>query len=121
MKKSMLIQPGQLSLEQLHAIHPQQVSIEFAASARTSIPTESLTKLQRNLILPHCTGTGPLPDDATVGLILALKVDIAARGPGSRAATLPAGCFANACMPDISTQDSRPTTPSHASYESEVL
>jgi histidine ammonia-lyase len=78
MEKSMLIQPDQLSLEKLRAINQQQVSIELAASARTSIATESLNKLQCNLILPHCTGTGPLLDDATVGLTLALKVDIAA-------------------------------------------
>lgn len=78
MKKSMLIQPGQLSLEELRAINQQKVSIELAASARTSIATESLTKLQRNLTLSHCTDTGPLLDDATVGLTLALKVDIAA-------------------------------------------
>ena len=108
----LLLTPGQLSLDQLRAIHQRQVAIEldpsclpiiqastqtvadiiadartvygintgFGLLARTSIPTESLALLQRNLILSHCTGTGPLLDDATVGLIMALKVTSLARG-----------------------------------------
>ena len=112
MTHALVIQPGQLSLAQLRAIHQQQapfdldpacqVQIEesartieailasertvygintgFGLLARTSIPRESLATLQRNLLLSHCTGTGPLLDDATVGLILALKVSSLARG-----------------------------------------
>ncbi|NQD91508.1 histidine ammonia-lyase [Pseudomonas sp. CrR25] len=112
MPHALVIQPGQLSLEQLRAIHQHQVpfsldpacrvqieesarTIEailasertvygintgFGLLARTSIPRESLATLQRNLLLSHCTGTGPLLDDATVGLILALKVSSLARG-----------------------------------------
>jgi histidine ammonia-lyase len=56
------------------------INTGFGLLARTSIPAESLIRLQRNLLLSHCTGTGPLLDDATVGLILALKVASLARG-----------------------------------------
>ncbi|WP_397448441.1 histidine ammonia-lyase [Pseudomonas sp. NA-150] len=56
------------------------INTGFGLLARTSIPTESLAKLQRNLLLSHCTGTGPLLDDASVGLIMALKVGSLARG-----------------------------------------
>ncbi|WP_213875338.1 histidine ammonia-lyase [Pseudomonas sp. dw_358] len=56
------------------------INTGFGLLARTSIPTESLAKLQRNLLLSHCTGTGPLLDDASVGLIIALKVASLARG-----------------------------------------
>lgn len=56
------------------------INTGFGLLARTKIPTESLTKLQRNLLLSHCTGTGPLLDDASVGLIMALKVGSLARG-----------------------------------------
>jgi len=112
MSHSLLLQPGQLSLDHLRAIYQQQCPIElepaakavvdtsnrtvleiiankrtvygintgFGLLARTSIPTESLAKLQRNLLLSHCTGTGPLLDDASVGLIMALKVGSLARG-----------------------------------------
>ncbi|WP_374443012.1 histidine ammonia-lyase [Pseudomonas panipatensis] len=56
------------------------INTGFGLLARTSIAADQLTRLQRNLILSHCTGTGPLLDDATVGLILALKVASLARG-----------------------------------------
>ncbi|GGJ91983.1 histidine ammonia-lyase [Pseudomonas matsuisoli] len=56
------------------------INTGFGLLARTSIPHESLATLQRNLILSHCTGTGPLLDDASVGLIMALKVTSLARG-----------------------------------------
>ena len=56
------------------------INTGFGLLARTSIPDESLAKLQRNLLLSHCTGTGPLLDDASVGLIMALKVASLARG-----------------------------------------
>jgi histidine ammonia-lyase len=56
------------------------INTGFGLLARTSIATESLAKLQRNLLLSHCTGTGPLLDDASVGLILALKMASLARG-----------------------------------------
>src|SRR5471032_3714176 len=56
------------------------INTGFGLLARASIATESLAKLQRNLLLSHCTGTGPLLDDASVGLIMALKVGSLARG-----------------------------------------
>ncbi|CDF86707.1 histidine ammonia-lyase [Pseudomonas knackmussii B13] len=56
------------------------INTGFGLLARTSIPGDQLTKLQRNLLLSHCTGTGPLLDDATVGLIMALKAASLARG-----------------------------------------
>ncbi|MFG9006954.1 histidine ammonia-lyase [Pseudomonas aeruginosa] len=56
------------------------INTGFGLLARTSIPTDSLAKLQRNLLLSHSTGTGPLLDDKTVGLIMALKVTSLARG-----------------------------------------
>lgn len=56
------------------------INTGFGLLARTSIPDQSLAKLQRNLLLSHCTGTGPLLDDASVGLIMALKVASLARG-----------------------------------------
>lgn len=56
------------------------INTGFGLLARTSIPTDSLARLQRNLLLSHCTGTGPLLDDASVGLIMALKVGSLARG-----------------------------------------
>lgn len=56
------------------------INTGFGLLARTSIAEDSLAKLQRNLLLSHCTGTGPLLDDATVGLVMALKVASLARG-----------------------------------------
>ncbi len=56
------------------------VNTGFGLLARTSIPADSLAALQRNLVLSHCTGTGPLLDDACVGLILTLKIASLARG-----------------------------------------
>lgn len=56
------------------------ITTGFGLLARTSIPADSLARLQRNLLLSHCTGTGPLLDDASVGLIMALKVASLARG-----------------------------------------
>ncbi|MBO3278137.1 histidine ammonia-lyase [Pseudomonas schmalbachii] len=112
MTHSLLITPGQLTLDQLRAIHQRSADIQldpacraaieasartvneiiasqrtvygintgFGLLARTSIPDDQLVTLQRNLLLSHCTGTGPLLDDATVGLILALKMTSLARG-----------------------------------------
>ncbi|MCP1645129.1 histidine ammonia-lyase [Pseudomonas citronellolis] len=56
------------------------INTGFGLLARTSIPEDSLVTLQRNLILSHCTGTGPLLDDASVALIMALKIGSLARG-----------------------------------------
>src|SRR2546423_11062045 len=52
----------------------------FGRLSQTRIPTAELEALQTNIILSHAAGTGPLLDDATVRLTLALKIDSLARG-----------------------------------------
>ncbi len=56
------------------------VNTGFGLLARTSISPDNLKTLQRNLVLSHSAGTGPLLDDATVRLILALKIAALAQG-----------------------------------------
>jgi len=56
------------------------VNTGFGLLAQQTIPPEQLRLLQRNLVLSHCAGTGPLLEDATVRLILALKIASLARG-----------------------------------------
>ena len=56
------------------------VNTGFGLLARESIPRDKLATLQTNLVLSHCVGTGPLLDDAVVGLIIALKIASLARG-----------------------------------------
>jgi histidine ammonia-lyase len=56
------------------------INTGFGLLARTSIAEDQLATLQRNLILSHCTGTGPKLDDASVALIMALKIGSLARG-----------------------------------------
>ncbi len=56
------------------------INTGFGKLAHASIATDQLGELQTRLILSHCTGTGPFLDDATVRLILALKVAALARG-----------------------------------------
>jgi histidine ammonia-lyase len=56
------------------------VNTGFGLLARESIPRAELERLQRNLVLSHAAGTGPLIADATVRLILALKLASLARG-----------------------------------------
>ncbi|GGM16753.1 histidine ammonia-lyase [Pseudomonas asuensis] len=112
MHPTLVIQPGQFTLDDLRTVYQQQVAVSLDSSchavieqstqtirdiiasertvygintgfgllARTSIPTPSLATLQRNLILSHCTGTGQLLDDASVGLIMVLKIGSLARG-----------------------------------------
>ena len=48
--------------------------------ASQRIGRDQLALLQRNLILSHSAGTGPLLDDAVVRLVLALKAIGLARG-----------------------------------------
>jgi len=52
----------------------------FGLLAQTRIPPERLGDLQRNLVLSHATGVGPLLDDAVVRLALVLKLVSLARG-----------------------------------------
>jgi histidine ammonia-lyase len=56
------------------------VNTGFGRLAQTTIPTDRLSELQQNLILSHGTGVGPLLDDATVRLILLLKINALGRG-----------------------------------------
>jgi histidine ammonia-lyase len=62
------------------------INTGFGLLAKTRIPDDQLQQLQRNLILSHSVGTGPLLDDAIVRLALALKVGSLARGHSGRAA-----------------------------------
>ena len=50
------------------------INTGFGLLAQTRIEDEQLALLQRNLVLSHCSGVGPLIDAATVRLIIALKV-----------------------------------------------
>jgi len=52
----------------------------FGLLAQTRIPPERLADLQRNLVLSHATGLGPLLDDSVVRLALVLKLVSLARG-----------------------------------------
>ena len=56
------------------------INTGFGKLAKTHIPDAQLERLQANLVRSHAVGTGALLDDATVGLILALKAASLARG-----------------------------------------
>jgi histidine ammonia-lyase len=56
------------------------VNTGFGRLARTPIPRDKLTELQRNLVLSHSVGTGPLLPDDVVRTILVLKAAALARG-----------------------------------------
>jgi histidine ammonia-lyase len=56
------------------------VNTGFGKLAQTRISRERLAELQTNLVLSHCTGTGPLVEKGVVRLILALKAMGLARG-----------------------------------------
>jgi histidine ammonia-lyase len=56
------------------------INTGFGRLSQTRIPSEELEQLQLNIVLSHAAGTGPLLDDATVRLILALKVTSLAAG-----------------------------------------
>jgi histidine ammonia-lyase len=56
------------------------VNTGFGKLASTRIGEGDLAALQRNLILSHCTGSGPELDPETIRLVLALKVIGLARG-----------------------------------------
>ncbi|HYE48871.1 MAG TPA: histidine ammonia-lyase [Azospirillaceae bacterium] len=56
------------------------INTGFGLLAKTRIPNDRLSQLQRNLVLSHAVGTGePLPD-AVVRLVLVLKLASLARG-----------------------------------------
>ena len=56
------------------------VNTGFGLLANTSIAREDLDALQRNLVLSHACGVGPLLDDDVVRLILVLKAASLSRG-----------------------------------------
>ena len=56
------------------------INTGFGRLSQTRIPREELRQLQTNIVLSHAAGTGPLLDDATVRLVIALKVASLARG-----------------------------------------
>ena len=56
------------------------VNTGFGKLASVRISTENVAKLQRNLILSHCAGTGDLLPDSVVRLAMALKIFSLSRG-----------------------------------------
>ncbi|MET0638379.1 MAG: aromatic amino acid lyase, partial [Hyphomicrobium sp.] len=56
------------------------VNTGFGKLASVRIDDEQLGDLQRNLILSHCAGTGPLLDDSIVHLIMVMKANALAQG-----------------------------------------
>jgi histidine ammonia-lyase len=56
------------------------INTGFGRLSQTRIEAGELEELQSNIVLSHAAGTGPLLDDATVRLILALKVVALAAG-----------------------------------------
>ncbi|HUQ75854.1 MAG TPA: histidine ammonia-lyase [Burkholderiales bacterium] len=56
------------------------INTGFGRLSQTRIADAELEELQRNIVLSHAAGTGPLLDDATVRLTLALKIESLARG-----------------------------------------
>src|SRR5262249_6093145 len=78
------IDPGALpALEQAHALTARLAAAEapaygintgFGLLAQTRIAPAQRTLLQRNIILSHSAGVGPLLDDSVVRLTLVLKL-----------------------------------------------
>ena len=56
------------------------INTGFGLLAQTRIPASQRTLLQRNIILSHSTGVGPLLDDSIVRLVLVLKLASLSRG-----------------------------------------
>ena len=56
------------------------INTGFGRLSQTRIPADELEALQTNIVLSHAAGTGPLLDDPTVRLILALKIFSLASG-----------------------------------------
>ena len=56
------------------------INTGFGLLAQTRIPTSQRALLQRNIVLSHSAGVGPLLDDAIVRLILVLKLASLLRG-----------------------------------------
>ncbi|AKJ29086.1 histidine ammonia-lyase [Caldimonas brevitalea] len=56
------------------------INTGFGKLAKVQIPHDQLAQLQANLVRSHAVGVGPLLDDDTVRLVLALKIASLARG-----------------------------------------
>jgi histidine ammonia-lyase len=56
------------------------INTGFGKLAQTRIPREELVELQKNLVLSHAAGTGPLLAEDAVRLVVALKVTSLAKG-----------------------------------------
>ena len=56
------------------------INTGFGKLAKVHIPVDRLEQLQTNLVRSHAVGVGPLLGDATVRMILALKIASLARG-----------------------------------------
>lgn len=56
------------------------VNTGFGLLANTIIPNEELETLQRSIVLSHAAGTGGMMAEATVRLLLVLKINSLARG-----------------------------------------
>jgi histidine ammonia-lyase len=56
------------------------VNTGFGLLARTRIPRDQIVALQRNLVLSHAAGTGPLLADGIVRLVLMLKIASLVKG-----------------------------------------
>ncbi|NNG25258.1 histidine ammonia-lyase [Telluria aromaticivorans] len=56
------------------------INTGFGILAKAHIPNDQLATLQRNLILSHAVGTGPLIEDNIVRLIVLTKIGSLARG-----------------------------------------
>lgn len=56
------------------------INTGFGSLASQIISAEHLQQLQRNIILSHATGVGPLLDDEIVALILVLKINSLSQG-----------------------------------------
>lgn len=56
------------------------INTGFGLLAQTRIPTEELETLQRSIVLSHAAGIGDFLDEATVRLLMTLKINSLARG-----------------------------------------
>ncbi|HZW53890.1 MAG TPA: histidine ammonia-lyase, partial [Candidatus Elarobacter sp.] len=85
------------------------VNTGFGKLAQTRIPREKLADLQRNLVVSHACGVGPLLPHDVVRLVLALKVNSLARGySGVRWAVIQTllACLERDVLPAIPSQGS---------------
>src|SRR6478672_9449322 len=85
-----VIDPAALAaVEQAHALTAQLaagdapaygINTGFGLLAQTRIPSSQRALLQRNILLSHSAGTGPLLEDGVVRLVMVLKLASLLRG-----------------------------------------